>query len=294
VGVETKYQGIATVTINHPEIDNTPQKVMVFTGPDKEGRGKLMVRHIDPSNSKNAILRNLELYDITGSAIKHILINPGSNALAYGGYGVYEVPEGSYRMRYLTYTKDHELYPESPGIMIRIKQGYITYLELSGNGEIPFAEIRRPLDDGEQPDPATWRPNGGVKISKANGQGKFWLYNMYGNTGANSTILAELYNDKASFFDSQLADATRLFWDRDKTVLRFGLAKEMRVLGGGRYNTVDLDAGVYWIRVKREDTCTWYSWNTSRWQPIFIFPGTQFNEAFYYYNEGVKTVKYQD
>jgi hypothetical protein len=247
-----------------------------------------MVKHIDPSYSQKAYIRKLIM--TTANATKspiYNLVTSGSNPIPYLGTGTFDLPEGTYYLKYLIYTSDIEAYPHGSannGLVVRIKQGYTTYLELSGYGEIPYAEIRRTSD--------------GIKIGVDEAKGSVTL--IHGGSAA-GTYTANFFAAQYSganhkYFDHELSGAYRISWKIGTaagTLPTFTYQFATGIAKGAQNTLTDVNAGVYWVRGRRAANA-WYGWDTARWQPLFVFPGTEANTLRYEYAKGVRNVTYND
>jgi hypothetical protein len=200
---------------------------------------RLKVKNIDHTKDQ---LRYLSLYPTTGGTAL-TLITP-SNLVQLGQTRSFEnIPEGTYRMRYRCASSGTILYPEEPGIIISLKAGYETYLELPGDGEIPIAAIN---------------PLGGSSMA---GAGTVLVKNTYSQ---NMDVQAFTLSQSPLGFSHQIIGALKLF-TAAATPHSFVVGK------GAAYTWSNVTPGVYWIKGKF--TSVWYGWNSLRWQPVFVFPG---------------------
>jgi hypothetical protein len=241
----------------------------VFTGNIKPGlrddtSTKLTVKNID--HTKDELLY-LNLYPVNGGATLELVKKGTTSVVPYQGTRSFDnIPEGSYRLRYRCSSSGTILYPSSAGIVIRLKGGYETYLELPGNGEVPRADIKR-IDGG---------PITGTST-----------FNLINNYTSNVTSIA-LYPKELGYFASELSGGIRMsatitaaYWDGNSGALKSG---------GTMNNPFNVAPGVYWLRVWTSATAR-YSYDTTRWLPVFAFPGESIRAIME--SGGVKLVEYK-
>jgi hypothetical protein len=201
---------------------------------------RLTVKNIDHTKDQ---LRYLNLYPTTGGATRYVITT--SNLVPLNQVRSFDnIPEGTYRMRYRCASSGTVLYPDEPGIIISLKAGYETYIELPGDGEIPKAAIN---------------PLGGSSMA---GTGAVRVKNPY-----SKNMDVQLFNQAKSTlgFSHQISGALKLSATSTSPNYSFVAGKS------ATSSWLSVTPGVYWIKGKF--TSTWYGWNSSRWQPVFVFPG---------------------
>jgi hypothetical protein len=201
---------------------------------------RLRVMNIDHTKDQ---LRYLDLYPTSGGAVL-ALITPSNLVPLYRTRTFDNIPEGTYWMRYRCASSGAILYPDEPGIIISLKAGYETYLELPGDGEIPIAAIN---------------PLGGASMA---GAGTVQVKNTH-----SKNMDVQLFDQATSplGFSHQIRGALKLSAALTVPTYSFVVGQ------GAAYTWSNVTPGVYWIKGKF--TSTWYGWNSYRWQPVFVFPG---------------------
>jgi hypothetical protein len=160
------------------------------------------------------------------------------------------------------------LYPSSAGIVIRLKGGYETYLELPGNGEVPRADSKR---------------IGGGPITGTS------TFNLTNNYTSNVTAIA-LYPKELGYFASELSGGIRMS-NTTLTAAYYDQTRGASKNGGTMSIPFTITTpGVYWLRVWTSATAR-YSYDSSRWLPVFAFPDETIMAA--YESGGVKFVEYK-